>query len=72
MQDIHEEDLETVVSKVRGTALMVVRGRHRGERAQMVERSKEGVAVMLVDSGEAASLGLDDVADYLGADAEHW
>lgn len=51
---------------------MVVRGRHRGERAQMVERSKEGVAVMLVDSGEAASLGLDDVADYLGADAEHW
>lgn len=72
MQDVYEEDLETVVSKSAGAALMIVRGCHSGEHARLLEKTKKGAAVQLVDSGEAVQLSLDDIADYLGADVEHW
>lgn len=73
VQDVHVEDLETVVSKSPGAALMVVRGCHTGAHARLVEKTRQGSAVVqLVDSGEAVQLGLDDVADYVGGDGEHW
>jgi hypothetical protein len=72
VQDVYEEDLETVVSKTAGTPVMIVRGSHRGEKARLLGKMKQEAVVQLIDSGEAVQMSLDDVADYTGADSEHW
>jgi ribosomal protein S4E len=69
---VYEEDLETVVSKTAGAPVMVVRGIHSGEHGRLVEKTKREAVVQLIDSGEAVQLSLDDLADYTGADCEHW
>jgi hypothetical protein len=73
MQGVREADLETVVSKKAGTALMIVRGKLCGEHARLLEKGKREATVQLAESREVLQMDLDDVADYrAGADEDHW
>jgi hypothetical protein len=72
VQDVDQDDLETVVSKKVGTSVMILRGEHAGQRARLLQKLPESAAVQLAESREAVSLGLDDVADFRGADSDDW
>lgn len=72
MQDVHEEDLETVVSRKAGTRIMVVVGKHAGEHGKILEKNKTSVMVQLAESRDVVELGLDSVADYQGGAHDDW
>lgn len=68
MQGVRQQDLETVVSKKKGTRIIVVLGEHAGEHGKVLEKSKQSVMVQLSESREVLEFDLDFVADYHGSE----
>ena len=67
VQDLHQRQLETVVPKVEGGALLCVSGKWKGRRGTLLRRNKktEYVACQLEDEEEILKLHLDDVCELL-------
>lgn len=64
----HQEQLETVVPKEAGAAVMVVAGQHKGRRGRLLQVSlaSGAAALQLVGDMEVVRLQLDDVAQFMG------
>ncbi|KAF6253119.1 DExH-box splicing factor binding site-domain-containing protein [Scenedesmus sp. NREL 46B-D3] len=64
----HQEQLETVVPKDVGAAVMVVAGQHRGRRGRLLQVSlgSGAAALQLVGDMSVVRLVLDDVAQFMG------
>jgi len=64
----HQDQLETVVPKEAGAAVMVVQGRHKGRKGRLlqVSLSSGAAALQLVGDMEVVRLLLDDVAQFMG------
>lgn len=65
---VHQEQLETVVPKDAGAAVMVVAGQHKGRKGRLlqVSVSSGAAALQLVGDMEVVRLQLDDVAQFMG------
>jgi hypothetical protein len=66
MQGLHEGQLETVVSKNPRSPLMVVRGKHVGRHARLVNKGQDDALIELTESHDIVKVSLDDVVDYDG------
>ncbi len=66
-QDLHQRQLETVVPKVEGGALLCVSGKWKGRRGTLLRRNKktEYVACQLEDEEDILKLHLDDVCELV-------
>lgn len=65
-QGFRDTQLETVVSKVAGTPLVVLRGRHAGATGRLLAKAAGAATVELTEDRTAVELQLDDVADFTG------
>lgn len=65
---VHQDQLETVVPKEPGAAVMVVQGQHKGCKGRLlqVSLSSGAAALQLVGDMEVVRLLLDDVAQFMG------
>ena len=61
-----EGQLETVVPKSSGTAVILLHGTHRGRHARLLEKRGNCVAVQLTESLDVMKAHLDEVAEYVG------
>ena len=59
-------ELETVVSKRAQSPVIVLRGRHIGRHARLLEKRRESALLELTESHDVAEVALDDVADFSG------
>lgn len=68
MQDLRQHQLETSVPRAKGSAVMVVAGKYKGNKGTLIHRSKESdyVAIQLVDDPDIRKIHLDDIAEYTG------
>ncbi|KAF8069698.1 gpkow [Scenedesmus sp. PABB004] len=68
----HQDQLETVVPKEAGAAVMLVGGEHRGRKGRLLQVSISGGAAAVQLTGDMAvvRLLLDELAAYTGALAE--
>lgn len=66
-QDLHQRQLETVVPKGEGGAVLCVAGKWKGRRGTLLRRTKksEYVACQLEDEAEILKLHLDDVCELV-------
>ena len=66
-QDLHQQQLETVVPKVEGSALLCVSGKWKGRQGTLLRRNKKTdyVACQLEDEEEILKLHLDDVCELV-------
>lgn len=64
----HQDQLETVVPKEAGAAVMVVQGKHKGRKGRLlqVSLSSGAAALQLVGDMAVVRLLLDDVAQFMG------
>lgn len=73
VSDVHQNLLETVVPQEEGSRLLVVSGKHRGQRVRLLRRSRDAqVAVVqfMSDLSQVAKLSFDDVSSYVGDKGE--
>lgn len=68
IKKMSKRDLETVLPKP-GGRILVLRGKHRGERGKLLEKNnREGWAqIQLQESFKIVTKNMDDVAEYVGA-----
>lgn len=66
--NVHQDQLETVVPKDAGAAVMVVQGLHKGRKGRLLQVSLNSGAAALQLVGDMAveRMLLDDVAQYMG------
>jgi G patch domain/KOW motif-containing protein len=66
--NVHQDQLETVVPKEAGAAVMVVAGQHKGSKGRLlqVSLSSSAAALQLVGDMSVVRLLLDDVAQFMG------
>lgn len=71
--DVHQDQLETVVPKSAGAAIVVVAGKYKGRRGRLLQRSSTSdiAAVQLIHDMSVHKLGFDDIAEYFGP-PEDW
>lgn len=70
VQGLRQEQLETVVPKSEGAAVVVLRGPARGQIASLLQKnSKTGLAAVRVTGGamddEILKVSLDDIAEHV-------
>jgi hypothetical protein len=65
---VHQDQLETVVPKDPGAAVMVVSGEHKGRKGRLLQASTSSgaAALQLLGDMQVVRLLLDDVAQFLG------
>lgn len=65
---VHQDQLETVVPKEPGAAVMVLAGKHKGRKGRLLQASVSGgaAALQLLGDMEVVRLSLDDVAQFMG------
>jgi G patch domain/KOW motif-containing protein len=65
---VHQDQLETVVPKDAGAAVMVVSGEHRGRKGRLLQASTTSgaAALQLLGNMQVVRLMLDDVAQFMG------
>jgi len=65
---VHQDQLETVVPKEPGAAVMVVSGEHRGRKGRLLQASTSSgaAALQLLGDMQVVRLLLDDVAQFMG------
>eukprot|EP01023_Acetabularia_acetabulum_P018770 TRINITY_DN19489_c0_g1_i1.p3 TRINITY_DN19489_c0_g1~~TRINITY_DN19489_c0_g1_i1.p3 ORF type:complete len:158 (-),score=21.35 TRINITY_DN19489_c0_g1_i1:129-602(-) len=68
IQNIKQQNLETVVPRSKGVKVLVVRGQFKGQIGEFLKRddSQQIVAVMLDDIMQVLKFGYDDVAEFVG------
>lgn len=67
-----QDQVETVVPREAGARVLVVAGRHRGQRARLLSRSGAAgvVAVQLAAELDVARLGFDEICLFVGEAGE--
>jgi G patch domain/KOW motif-containing protein len=65
---VHQDQLETVVPKDPGAAVMVVSGEHKGRKGRLLQASTSSgaAALQLLGDMQVVRLMLDDVAQFMG------
>jgi G patch domain/KOW motif-containing protein len=65
---VHQDQLETVVPKEPGAAVMVVAGEHKGRKGRLLRASTSSgaAALQLLGDMEVVRVLLDDVAQFMG------
>lgn len=65
---VHQDQLETVVPKEPGAAVMVVAGEHKGRKGRLLRASTSNgaAALQLLGDMEVVRVLLDDVAQFMG------
>lgn len=68
LEDIPQTVLETVVPKTQNTHVRVVRGRHRGQLALLLERdtSKYSAVIQLLLEKSIVTVDYDDICEHIG------
>lgn len=73
VSDVHQNLLETVVPQEEGSRLLVVSGKHKGQRVRLLRRSRDvqiAVVQFMSDLSQVAKLPFDDVSQYVGDKGE--
>jgi len=69
VEDVHEDDVETVVPKIGGRVMILSSSQdHRGEIGKILEKStkKATAFVQLEGDLDIVQIGFDDIAEYMG------
>jgi hypothetical protein len=67
VQGLLHSQLESVVPKTPGTALVVLRGEHKERHARLLEKRSTAAAIKLTDNMNIVTEVLDNLAEYVGA-----
>jgi G patch domain/KOW motif-containing protein len=68
MVTVHQDQLETVVPKGAGAAVMVLAGEHKGRKGRLLQASVSGgaAALQLLGDMQLVRCTLDDCAQFMG------
>lgn len=66
VQGLLQSQLESVVPKAKGTALIVLRGEHKARHARLLEKRSTAAAIQLTDNMDIITEVLDNLAEFVG------
>jgi hypothetical protein len=66
VQGLLQSQLETVVPKAKGTALIVLHGEHKARHARLLEKRSTAAAIQLTDNMDIITEVLDNLAEFVG------
>jgi len=69
LEDVHQQDLETVVPKTENALVMIVHGKYRGHIGKLMKREHKKCRgyVQLLSNKHVTRLDYDFICEYLGS-----
>jgi hypothetical protein len=65
--ELNQKVLETVIPTV-GDKIVVIRGKHKGRSAKVLQKEKEKAVVQFTSDFSSEQLHFDDICHYTGSD----